>query len=333
MHPILEKIYNLLPPDKKQRNNKWIAFNGPCCEEYGHENPDKKARGNMLFTDDSCVYNCFNCHYTTGFKVGQYMSKKFIDLLFWMGTTSKELNDLRLMIREYNESNTSGIIQKNVIKKREIRKIPKTYKLINNSLLANESNIFFKNAYQYISQRNPRLLGYADLYWANKQNNFLIPCIEYNEVVGYSLRSLDDNSKSKYIHFIPYGYIYNYDNLLKNRKYEILVEGQLDALSINGIAYLGSTLTDDRLKRLLPFVNDKELIICPDRDNAGKKIVKQVLEQNLPFSVAFPNWDRGIKDSEEAVKKYGRLYTIYTILNSKEKDKTLIKMNATKWFN
>lgn len=333
MHPILETIYNLLPPEKKQRNNKWIAFNAPCCEEYGHENPDKKSRGNMLFTDDSCVYNCFNCHYTTGFKVGQYMSKKFTDLLYWMGASSKEINDLRLMIREYNESNTSGIIQKEIVKKREIRKIPKNYKSIQESLCEGEKSKTFQKIVQYIYQRNPRLLEWSTLYWAEKNESFLIECKEYDETVGYSLRSIDDNSKSKYLHYIPYGYVYNFDNLLKDRKYEILVEGELDAQAIDGIAYLGSTLTDDRLKRLIPFVNDKELIICPDRDNAGKKIVDQVLEQDLPFSIAFPNWDRGIKDSEEAVKKYGRLYTIYTILNSKEKDKALIKMNATKWFN
>ena len=37
-------------------------------------------------------------------------------------------------------------------------------------------------------------------------------------------------------------------------------------------------------------------------------MVQQLLEENLPFSVAFPNWERGIKDAEQAAKKYGRLY-------------------------
>lgn len=120
---------------------------------------------------------------------------------------------------------------------------------------------------------------------------------------------------------------------MKERKYEILVEGQLDALAINGVAYLSSTLTPDRLKRIQSFANDKELIICPDRDNAGKKIVQQVLDEKLPFSIAFPNWIKGIKDCEEAVQKYGRLYTIYSIIASKESNKDLIKMKSMKWFS
>lgn len=62
-------------------------------------------------------------------------------------------------------------------------------------------------------------------------------------------------------------------------------------------------------------------------------MVKQLLENDLPFSVAFPNWIKGIKDAEDAVKKYGRLYTIYSILTSKESNKDLIKMKSMKWFN
>ena len=62
-------------------------------------------------------------------------------------------------------------------------------------------------------------------------------------------------------------------------------------------------------------------------------MVKQVIDEKLPFSVSFPNWSRGIKDVEEAVRKYGRLYTIYNILQNREKDKRKIELNALKWFN
>lgn len=334
MHPILEKIYELLPLDKKQRNSGWIYFNAKgCCENYGHEFQDKKHRGNIIFTDNGFTYNCFNCHFTCGFTLGQYFSKKTLQWLKWLDISQKDLNDLLLMVREYNESNTSQTIDKPIIKKREIRQIPSEYKSIQQSLYNNDKSKTLQTVVQYLYQRNPRLLEWSELYWAENRNNFLIPCKEYGEIVGYSLRSLNDDSASKYLHYIPQGYVFNYDNLLKERKYEILVEGQLDALAINGVAYLSSTLTPDRLKRIQSFANDKELIICPDRDNAGKKIVRQVLDENLPFSIAFPNWIKGIKDCEEAVQKYGRLYTIYSIIASKESNKDLIKMKSMKWFS
>lgn len=330
MHQILEKIYDILPLNKKKRNSGWVYFNCPVC--FLTENPDTKHRGNIIFNDDSCSYNCFNCKYHWNFHLGQYMSKKMITFLKNC-CSQKDLNDLLLMVREYNESNTSQTIDKPIIKKREIRQIPSEYKSIQQSLYNNDKSKTLQTVVQYLYQRNPRLLEWSELYWAENRNNFLIPCKEYGEIVGYSLRSLNDDSASKYLHYIPQGYVFNYDNLLKERKYEILVEGQLDALAINGVAYLSSTLTPDRLKRIQSFANDKELIICPDRDNAGKKIVQQVLDENLPFSIAFPNWIKGIKDCEEAVQKYGRLYTIYSIIASKESNKDLIKMKSMKWFS
>lgn len=306
-------------------------FSCPVC--FLTENPDTKHRGNIIFTEDSCSYQCFNCKFKWNYHLGQFMSKNMI--LFLKNCISEnELNNLRSMIQEYNDSNSNNTSEsKPIIKKREIRTIPSNYKSIKDSLLKGEKNPSFINVINYLNERNPRLIGWADLMWAENQYNFLIPDYEYGNVVGYSLRKLTNKTDSKYIHFIPQGYIFNYDNLLKDRKYEIVCEGQTDALAINGVSILSNIFTPDRLKRILPFTKDKEIILLPDRDNSGKKMVKQLLENDLPFSVAFPNWIKGIKDAEDAVKKYGRLYTIYSILTSKESNKDLIKMKSMKWFN
>lgn len=335
MNEIIEFIFNLLPPEKKQRNNGWYFFNCPCC--FHTELADKKKkkkRGNILFEDDGFVYQCFNCKFKCGFKLGNFLSKNTTQWLKDLGISDKELNNLRSMIQEYNDNNSNNSSEhKPIIKKREIRTIPSNYKSIKESLIKGEKNPSFINVINYLNERNPRLIGWTDLMWAENQYNFLIPDYEYGNIVGYSLRKLTDDTNSKYIHFIPQGYIFNFDNLLKPRKYEIICEGQTDALAINGISILSNVFTPDRLKRILPFVKDKEIILLPDRDKSGNKMVQQLLNENLPFSVAFPNWTKGIKDAEDAVKKYGRLYTIYSILNSKESNKDLIKMKSLKWFS
>lgn len=332
MHPILETIYNILPPDKKQRNNGWIYFNCPSC--YHTENPDTKHRGNILFLEDGFVYQCFNCKFICKFTLGYFLSKETTLWLKDLGISDNELNNLRAMIQEYNDSHSDTPSEnKIIVKKREIRQIPNNYISIKESLLKGEKNPYFKAVINYINERNPRLLGWTDLMWADKQYNFLIPCYEYGNIVGYSLRKLTNETDSKYIHFIPSGYIFNFDNLLKDRKYEIVCEGQTDALAINGVSILSNIFTPERLKRILPFTKDKEIILLPDRDKSGHKMVKQLLDENLPFSISFPNWEKGIKDAEDAVKKYGRLYTIYNILNNKESNKDLIKMKSMKWFN
>ena len=332
MHEILEYIYDLLPADKKQRSNGWIYFNCPSC--YHTENSDSKKRGNILFTDDGFVYQCFNCKFKTGFHLGLSLNKKNLQWLDDLGATSEQIKTLRKMIKEYNDQcNDESSEQKIVYRPRTIRKIPEMYESINESLKNKVDSPTLTKVMNYIVQRNPHLLEWTDLMWAEGQNHFLIPCYEFGEVVGYTLRSLNDYAKNKYIHYTPEGYVHNFDSLLKERKYNILCEGDLDALAVDGIGILSSEFTPERLKRILTYNNGQELIVCPDRDKAGAKLVKQILDEDLPFSVSFPNWSRGIKDVEEATRKYGRLYTIYTIIGMREKDKQKIRFEAMKWFN
>lgn len=328
MGEILDFIYDMLPPDKKQRGNGWTYCNCPMCKFT--ERPDHKHRGNILFFGDGFVYQCFNCKYKCGFHLGQFLSRNAYSLL--KEFDSSRMKELLEMIKKYNSETHSEPVEENVVKKREIRTIPKNYRSIRDSLVNGELNPSLRLVKQYIDERNPRLLNWENLMWADKEKHFLIPCYENGRIVGYSLRMLDNKTATKYMHFVPQGFIYNYDNLLLPRSYEIITEGQLDALAINGVSILSNEFTQDRLKRVLPFIDNKEIILMPDRDKAGQKMINQLIEQDLPFSVSFPNWDTGIKDCFDAVKKYGRLYTIYSILNAKESDKTLIKMKSMKWF-
>ena len=329
MHPILEYIYDLLPPDKKQKANGEVSFNAVCC--YRTEKPDTKKRGGVKFLDDGFVYNCFNCRFSCGFTLGKFLSKKCVQFLRDCGATSDQLNTLFKMVDEYNSKDGTTEKTKEVFKPRIIREIPSEYKSIKESLYKGETSKTLKKVYSYITQRNERLLSWTDLMWAEGRDNFLIPCYEFDKVVGYSLRSLNDDSDHKYIHYIPSGYIFNFDNLTKNRKYQIVVEGQTDALAIDGISLLSNVFTPEKLKRLLTYKGNSEIILVPDRDKPGLKMIQQLLDENLPFSVSFPNWERGIKDTEEAVKKYGRLYTIYDIIKHKESDKSKIKIKMGSW--
>jgi hypothetical protein len=48
--------------------------------------------------------------------------------------------------------------------------------------------------------------------------------------------------------------------------------------------------------------------------------------------VSFPNWDDGIKDANDALKHYGRLYTLYSIINSVETSELKIRLRMKTWF-
>ena len=46
------------------------------------------------------------------------------------------------------------------------------------------------------------------------------------------------------------------------------------------------------------------------------------------WSVAFPEWEDDIKDASDAVVRYGRLFTVKSILDSIETNATKIKILA-----
>ena len=326
MNKVQEYIYNILP--KTKRRGDWYCFSCPSCMRYGEKRPDSKGRGGIRFDGDGIVYNCFNCKMTWGWTAGNHMSKKMHIFLEDMGLNTQQFAELNALIKEYLDT---SVKEKETVKPRIIRDIPEEYKSIKQSLLEGIHSKEFCKVLDYINNRNPDLLNWEDLMWSDKQENFLIPCYEYGRIVGYSLRGFDDYSPSKYIHYTPSGYVYGIDNIDPNRKYNILVEGELDALAIKGTAILSNSFTKDKLKRILDSKGNSEIIILPDKDNAGKKIVEQVIKENLPFSISFPNWDANVKDAFDAVKKYGRLYTIYSIIKHKESDKMKIRMKLGSW--
>ena len=80
---------------------------------------------------------------------------------------------------------------------------------------------------------------------------------------------------------------------------------------------------------LINTLNTK-VIIVPDRDDAGKHMVEQAID--LKWGVSMPVWDKDIKDVNEAVQKYGKIYTLHSIIASAEFNELKIKLGAKKWF-
>ncbi len=75
--------------------------------------------------------------------------------------------------------------------------------------------------------------------------------------------------------------------------------------------------------------NGNEIIVCPDRDQAGLKLIEQAIDKG--WSVSLPDWPAGINDIGDAVNKFGRLYTLYSIANNAESSPLKIRLRAKKW--
>ena len=66
------------------------------------------------------------------------------------------------------------------------------------------------------------------------------------------------------------------------------------------------------------------------KDKAGKQLVNKAIEYG--WSVSFPVWQETCKDVNEAVCRYGKLFVIKAILDSKESSKLKIELMRKKLY-
>jgi DNA primase len=100
-----------------------------------------------------------------------------------------------------------------------------------------------------------------------------------------------------------------------------VTEGIFDALSISGLALMHNEVSDAQVRLIRSL--GKEIIVVPDQDRPGMELVDRAVE--LGWSVSIPKWE-GCKDVNDAVKKYGRLATMLTIMQAQETSRIKIEM-------
>jgi hypothetical protein len=182
---------------------------------------------------------------------------------------------------------------------------------------------------EYIYSRSLTIDDY-DFYWTPEEgfnNRLIIPYFYRGNIVGYCGRRIDDG-KPKYLAEQQPGYVFNLDNQHEDRKFVIVCEGPLDAISIDAVSILGSEISQAQ-RQLIQQLN-KEVIVVPDRDHAGKKLVNYAIEYG--WSVSFPDWNSDIKDINDSVQKCGKVPTLLNIIKNVESFDVKIKLKSKDWF-
>ena len=113
-------------------------------------------------------------------------------------------------------------------------------------------------------------------------------------------------------------------NKIEATKEVTLVEGVFDAILIDGVSVLGNTMSHEQMHTINRL--DKRVILCPDRDEAGKELIAQAIDAG--WEVSFPPWEVSCKDAADATARYGRLLTIESIIKYATGNKTKIKVKT-----
>ena len=159
----------------------------------------------------------------------------------------------------------------------------------------------------------------------------IIPCYWKGELVGYTARAWDEGVKPKYFNQYDSNYVFNTDRQHASHKFVVVVEGPFDAMAIDGVAVMTNECNEVQADIIDSL--GKEVIVVPDFDMkfvngrkvwTGESLVNQAMEYG--WGVSFPIWHETCKDTAEAVRKYGQLFVMKSILEARETSRFKIEL-------
>ena len=322
-------IYRHIPGKNRQASGGWLSFNCPCCIEEGEPRLDTRMRGGVRSDGDSISYHCFNCGFTASHRTGRILNRKFLKLLRNLNISEGEIKRLQLeAIRQKELSEGPYQIKRNkqnfVLPKFKECNLPDGSEELQSVLSKDnppEEAVFCA---KYLIDRG--VFDFIDeVYYSSDmrfKNRVIFPFYQGDKIVGYTARDITNNSSAKYITKSPKNFLFNTDRIKSKTKYLIVCEGIIDALALDCIAITSNEASQEQIDYINQFKG--EVIVCPDRDKAGQKLIHQAQENG--WSVSFPLWEDDVKDAADAIHKYGKLYTLNSIIEARISNNTKISV-------
>jgi len=325
MSVVADVIQRHLPAKRKTTPSGWCSFNAVCCHHNG-TSQDKRQRGGLISNADGGVsYHCFNCGFKASWQPGRNLSYKMRKLFQWLGVPDSEISQVSLEVLRENEG-VETQNQRFVLP--EFNEVP----LPEDSVNLATCDITSKHQVEVIEYMARRNLFFedGDFYWSPSlayRDRLIIPFTYKGKTVGWTARKIRDG-KPKYLSEQQPGFVFGLDAQTENKIFGILCEGPLDALQIEGMALLGSEIKDQQA--YLVNALNRDIIVVPDRDEAGSKLVEQAIDHE--WSVSMPDWHEDVNDIGDAVARYGRIYTLYSIVTAAESSPLKIRLRKKQWF-
>ena len=331
MNLIQNTILTSLPANRKKTPSGRISFNAPCYVHNG-ETADKKKRGGIMTSADGTVsYHCFNCGFKANYVIGRKLNQKMRSFMGYIGITDDTIRKLAIEAMREEQADVKYEKKKFVTFKnknfpKHTRPLYKWLEEYTAGTIHVEQQNKIDKLLNYLASRGIGADWYdfmysSDKYW-DVDKRLLIPFYWRGDIVGFTGRMFEQSDKVKYYTDVQPGYVFNMDAQDWTRKFVIVTEGPFDAITVSGVSILGSEINETQ--RELIDALGRQVIVVPDRDAPGEKLINQAIE--FGWSVAFPEWDKTVGDVADAVLKYGRLFTIQSILKTTESSKLKIDL-------
>jgi hypothetical protein len=303
-------------------------FDAPCCSHRGHR-PDARMRGNLRFGEDGTIGgNCYNCGHKFRFD-GHSISDSFASWLSWIGLSSREIQEIKIqLLSKQLEGDIARTPNLLVSTKWEPVSLP--LDSVHMDVLEEENcNLpCYQQVRNYLTNRGQHMAKGYDYFWTpstkhNLNKRVIIPFYHKETIVGYTARyagSPPSGIPRYWNSGVPPGFLFNQNILQLDRKFVLIVEGPFDAIAVQGVATLGSKISDLQIQTIQ--ASGQEPIVLPDRQATNQQLIDVAL--SFGWSVSFPDWEPHIKDAADACKSYGQIYTITSALAAKTNNSVAI---------
>lgn len=327
---ITEYTKTLIPVNWRSSPNGWTSGNCPMCVTNGQARPDTKRRGGFFFDDEKFQYNCFNCGYKAGWSPGSKITQRLKKLYIRFGADESEIQRLQLELLQ--EDQLSSLLEKDRIRNAPViidwqpMDLPEGTRPF---MLHDELGEDWIRAVEYLTARgfNPedtRIQYTHSKEPARMAKRIVIPFYYKERTVGYTARWIGNPPEGMpkyYNKQPPKNFVYGLDRQTSDKDIVIVTEGILDAIVTDGVAIGSNNINDDQAN-IIDKLN-KRIILLPDADKAGARAIDVAIQRG--WDVSFPEWDN-CKDAGDAQQKYGRLFTVKTIIDSAVNNSTKIKI-------
>lgn len=325
MSLILDAVNTYLPMKRKATPSGWISFNAVCCHHNGNT-ADQRQRGGIMVTE-GVSYHCFNCGYKASWQPGRPLTAKFRKLLQWFNVPDDVITKCSFEALRLKDEQGD------------------TYQLdLAPTFFDKALPLGARSIVDWVKEPTPETLGPVvqylydrgftiddyNWYWTDEQgfdDRLIIPFYYQGRVVGYTARICKERKTVKYISEQQPGYVFNLDRQTFDRKFVIVCEGPLDAICVDGIAVMSNEISPQQHNLISKL--QREIIVVADKDQAGVKLINQAI--NWGWSVSFPDWEDNVKDINDSVLRYGKIYTLWSILKNRESNALKIKLRTKSW--
>ena len=278
---------------------------------------DHSERGGFKFDGDNVGYSCFNCGAKFRHEEGTgKFSRDARRILEAFGISEDDLSNISntIFFAKSETKEQKEITLKELTKVKlftpEVALPDRTY------ILGHDGHEEFQEPIiEYLLRRKIDPLETRMHFSMDPKflRRVIIPFYRNGKIIYWQARTIDDNVKPRYknCYATKDAIIYGYDELTRwDTRPLFVTEGVFDAICVNGICLLGSSLNAAKIEILKK--TRRRIIFVIDRDKTGNLLGKEALEAGWEITFV----DVRASDINDSFVKFGKEFTAYSLIKN-----------------